>query len=447
MIWLILYAAVMLAGCLWHAGNHADSVGYYVCDRKARTPAVAFSILASCIGGSATIGMAGLAWECGLPAFWWLGSGAIGLALLSALLARKIRATSALTLPGVIIFYLGPACRTVAAFIILAASIAVVAAQFSALGLIIAPLMGTSAAPAACIGAVFLTLYTFIGGQQAVIRSDIWQFLTLALALILALCLFMRIPSCLNALASIKPEFSNAALPPGRIVYFLLIFGASFLVGPMIFGRLLSATTPQAAQRGSFWAACGMAMMAALITCLGIALQGLPLAPPSREDALFAGIAAALPAWAGICITLGIASAVISSADSCLMTAATVCASGLLRNNSVPFTRVCMCAISAVALAIALGGKGIVALLLAASDIYVCGIVPPVFIAILTGPAGRKGQRLHMAAMILGGALGLAAALSGQPAYSFIGLGCASLLGIGAAVADPHPGTPAGSGA
>ncbi|MBD5641641.1 MAG: hypothetical protein HDQ91_04405, partial [Desulfovibrio sp.] len=115
MIWLLLYAAAMLAACFRHAGRHPDLPGYYVCGRQARAAPVGFSILASCIGGSATIGMTGLAWECGTPAFWWLGSGALGLAFLALFLAKKIRATNALTLPGVIACYLGPQCKALAA--------------------------------------------------------------------------------------------------------------------------------------------------------------------------------------------------------------------------------------------------------------------------------------------------------------------------------------------
>lgn len=442
MIWLILYALAMLIACLWHSGDHSDNVAYYVCGRKAKAPAVAFSIMASCIGGSATIGMVGLAWECGTPAFWWLGSGVFGLTILAILLAKKIRFTKALTLPGVIELFLGQQCKVIAAFVTLCASIAVVAAQFSALGIIIAPLMGCSTISAVCAGALFLTIYTFIGGQQAVIRSDIWQFLILAMALVLALYLFLRIPACMDALVHLKLEFSNKDIPPRRVLYFLLIFGASFIIGPMIFGRILSAASPEAAQKGSFWAAIGMAVMAALISCLGICLQGLHLDIASREDALFTAIKQSLPSWAYICVTLGLSSAIISSADSCLMTAATVSASGLLKHGNVPFTRVCMCIISTLALLLALAGKGILALLLAASNIYVCGVVPAVFVAILSGRASPRARLLYMLAMLSGGAFGLAAAVGGQEFYSFLGMGIAFILSCGGAYVDRIPSVP-----
>ena len=54
---------------------------FFVNSRSSGALITGTSILASCVGGSATIGMVGLAWLIGTPAFWWLGSGVCGLLL------------------------------------------------------------------------------------------------------------------------------------------------------------------------------------------------------------------------------------------------------------------------------------------------------------------------------------------------------------------------------
>ena len=71
------------------AGNGKDA--FFVNDRRSGPWQVGISIIASCVGGSATLGMAGLAWQAGTPAFWWLGSGACGLMALTLFLAKKVR--------------------------------------------------------------------------------------------------------------------------------------------------------------------------------------------------------------------------------------------------------------------------------------------------------------------------------------------------------------------
>ncbi len=137
-----LYGALLLALGIHDAiraraaarGDGTISVAddYYVNGRRSGSAQVALSIVASCVGGSATIGMAGLAWEVGLPAIWWLGSGACGLALLVRFMARKIRESGARTMPELVGIYLGSSARPLVSGIILLAWVAILAAQFSA---------------------------------------------------------------------------------------------------------------------------------------------------------------------------------------------------------------------------------------------------------------------------------------------------------------------------
>lgn len=87
---MILYTVVLCVLSLWltrQQGATADS--FFVNNRASGTGEISLSIVASCVGGSVTLGMAGLAWQVGLPALWWLGSGAIGLLMFSLFLAKK----------------------------------------------------------------------------------------------------------------------------------------------------------------------------------------------------------------------------------------------------------------------------------------------------------------------------------------------------------------------
>lgn len=432
--WLVLYFTCMCLGCAWHFSRRPERDEYFVCGRQAGVFTAAMSILASCIGGTATIGMIGLAARDGWPAIWWLGSGVAGLLLLGAGVAARIRASGCLTLPELIETCLGPGCRFASALLVVVSSIPIVAAQFSAAGLLLAYLTGLNADACTVAGALSVALYTWAGGQRAVMQSDIWQFLILAAALLLAFLLFAGRPEGREALSATPVELFNAGMPPAHALYFLLVFGGSFLIGPMLSGRLLSVRTPGSADRAALWAAAGLGIIAVLVTATGVALSGSGPDAFTQDQALLAAMKATFPSWANIAVIFGLISAVVSSADSCIFSAASIWTNDICKKPDVPRTRRAVVAVSLGSLALVFCGKDILGLLLAASDIYSCGVVFPTLVGILAGVRG--GGRLFYAAMIGGGACGAAAAAGGGEAWSFAGLGLSALLSLcGAALA------------
>lgn len=388
----------------------------------------AFSIMASCIGGTATIAMLALAARAGWPAFWWLGSGSLGLALLGLFFAKKIRSSRAATLPEILDMALGAKCRLFASIIVLLSSLAIVAAQFNAIGVILSAFAGLDFGWSVILGSAAIWLYTCAGGQGAVMKSDIWQFVLLAGALVIALVWLLRLPECAAALSRAPLVISNRELPLSRIAYFITVFGGSFTIGPMIFGRILSAKSPRAAKTGALIASIGLALMAALIAAMGIAMAGLPLKSASPEQILLAVCELAFPRWLVWLLIIGLVAAVVSSADSCLLTAAIICSHDLHLGGTVRATRLAMTIITIASCCIVFGGKGILGLLLAASDIYTCGIVAPAIVLLLRGKKLRP--TLFLAAMTAGGLCGLIAALSGNYFWSFAGLGVSAALAV-----------------
>lgn len=415
-----------------------QTLAYFLCSRKANTCMVAFSILASCIGGTATLAMITLASAGGWPAFWWLGSGALGLGLLGLLLAKKIRATRAATLPEIAGLYLGPKSRQLAAIIVIASNIAIIAAQFNAIGVLLSMLAGFDFTISVITGSIIILAYTCIGGQKAVMKSDIWQFAVLAISLWLILIYLLARPECRAYIIHTPLEIANPIIPPIRILYFILVFGSSFLIGPMLFGRLLSARSQATAKTASFCAAFGMALMAALITLIGIGIAGLGLGENKPETLIPVALNLILPDWGLLIVILGLMAAVISSADSCLLSAAMVWSNDLHKNGDVKETRIAMALIALASCVFVFSGKSILDLLLAASDIYVAGMVAPLFICLV---AHRRPLRAFgMSAICCGGFCGLLGAIYNSIGWSFAGLGfsfCITLAGIMCHVSIP----------
>lgn len=433
MIWLLIYVAALLISAFVHAGRNSIEK-YFVFGRKAGAGLVCFSLLASCIGGSATIGMLGLAWEIGFPAFWWLGSGVAGLLALGIFLSEKVRRSQAWTMPQILSSSLGDSFRKLSALIIFMAYLAIMSAQFGALQLIIESLTGIAPSLALPLGIIILFTYTCLGGQSAVIKSDVWQFGIIVIMLLALLLFCVNQEGSRTALLNMRWELFNRNFPPSRMIYFLLILGGSFLVGPMLFGRLLSAKNPASARYGTFGAAFGLFLLALVITLVGVGLRGftLPANVPSQEIfGIF--VREFLPDWAHVPILLGMLSVVVSSADSCLLTVATVCANDLVQKPSLWLCRLFMMIVCVLAYCLSLLDKGILKLLLMANDVYVCGLVIPTFTGIMVSGKLPIDRRLVLCAMIGGGGTGFCAALLSWQWLGFISLGIAlvfSLLAI-----------------
>ena len=74
--------------------------------------------------------------------------------------------------------------------------------------------------------------------------------------------------------------------------------------------------------------------------------------------------------------------------------------------------------------------KTILDFLLMANDVYVCGVVAPVFVAILAGKTRRAHPLIIMAGLISGGSLGLLSSITGQHGLSYLGVIVSGLLAI-----------------
>ncbi len=456
MIWLLLYSLLLCLISLWsHAKERTKAhmhTAFFVNNRQSSANGVAFSIVASCVGGSATLGMAGLAWQVGMPAFWWLGTGAIGLTILAFFLAHRVRQSGAYTLPEMISTFLSPSARPLSSVIIILAWLAITSAQLSAMAALISPLIPEAIAGlptpiantlqsfepstlALLLGSSIVVIYACIGGQAAVIKSDLIQYALLMLALIVSVgLLYININTAdlQNPLSSIEFELINAEFPLSKFTYFLLIVGGSYVVCPMLFGRLYSAKDANTAKRGAMLAIFWLLLTAMLIVALGIICRAFTpeLTNIAPEKVLSTVLLQELPAWASTLAFLGIFSALISSADSSLITAATICSNDVLRTHSVKVCRLCTICIGLGGVALALSGKGILQLLLMANDIYVCGIVTPVFVGMLAHKRYILRARGITLAMGMGGAFGLTAALSGENIYSYMGIITALIISL-----------------
>lgn len=401
---------------------------FTVANRSSSSFTVGTSMVASSVGGSATIGMVALTYKVGFPAIWWLLSGAFGLMILAFFLAKKVRQTGAATLSEMVEKIVGKRASFIASIIIVIAWSAILAAQFSASARILSAISNFDFSTSLILGALLVSIYALLGGQAAVLKSDIYQYAMVIISLVLVL--FWIFFTHEISMDSIKIELLNEKFSYDNWAYYMVILGGSYVVCPMLFARLLSAKDENSAKKGAIFGVVGIVLSALIIVFIGLGATSLLTNPITPDAILTTHIFEKLPFWLGMLLLFGLFSAIISSADSCLITASSIFCHDIIKTDSLNLYRLVTFVFGMLAMLLTFYGKSILGWLLAANDIYVSGVVAPVFVVLLAYKKRSIDELFIMMAMIVGGGFGFIAAISEIKLYSFIGVGVSILLSI-----------------
>ncbi len=422
------FALLVIVGLLdvKKAGSFQDFV---LAGRRQGVSMVSFSLMASCIGGSATVGVVGMAYALGFPAFWWLGSGAAGLLILGFFLANKLRKYDASTLPDLAGALLGKRTRPLVSLIIVPAWLGITAAQFVAIAKILQPLTGMDQTMTIMACAFTVTVYATLGGQLSVLKTDFWQFLILSAALIASMgYLYVSQPLPLSAF---KMEFLNAQFSAHKLAYYMLIMGGSYVVCPMLFSRLFTARTPRTARLATLGASLGLVAMSLVITAIGLWAAFYLPGIENGDNVLTGAIVGQLPGILRVLLIFGLLAAITSSADSCLLTVGSIIEHDLFGKRRVGNIRLQILVCGILSALIAWRQPDIIGLLLDATTIFTAGVVAPVAVGLIAAPRRQMSQSWAMAAVLGGGILGIWSGYNGNIDLAMLGVGLSAALSVG----------------
>jgi SSS family solute:Na+ symporter len=430
------YGAVMLGIGILGLRRVRTAEDYLLAGRRSRGLAVGGSLAATILGASATLGLAGLAFRRGLTGSWWLLVGALGLGGL-LFLVRRVRAAAACSLPGLLGHWYGPAMRRVSAAFIAAAWLGVVGAQASASGRLLAAFIGGHyTAWTLAAGGLFI-LYTVMGGQISVIGTDLPQLLLVVAGLAGSLWFGLRAAGGFAGLAAaLPPGFFRFPVSPGfsasDLALLALVVGSTYLIGPDMLSRLLCSRDEAGARRGIVLSIAVIVPLALVIALIGMVARALyPGAGP--EAALPLLMKGTLPPLLAGLAMLALLSAFLSSADTTLLTLATVLAVDLAgldlgrlgSRRSLGLLRGLTALAGAAAVLVGLFSGGIIPSLLLAYTVFSGGLFVPILAALVGRPLRPQAA---IAAAAAGGALALAGKL--LEADAIIAAGFAVCLAI-----------------
>jgi len=438
LIIILLYFLGMLAIGVASRRKARGADDFFVAGRRSSSPLIIGSLLATIVGGSATIGMAGLGFKQGLTGAWWLLVGSIGLVFLGLFLAKKVRSLALYTLPELVEKQYERRMALATSILIVVAWTGIIAAQIIAAGQILSILgMGSPTMWMMIFTVIFVT-YTILGGQHAIIRTDALQAVIILAGISGGVALLLsRLGGWEGLQSSLPPEQFAFPLSPQfdgtRLVTLLLLVGLTYVVGPDMYSRIFCAKDEKTAKTATLWTALLTVPLAFAITLIGMGAAAL-FPDISAEQAFPVVIKEVFSPVLGGIVLAALLCAVMSSADTTLLSASTILTVDIIerfrpspsQREILPRSRWAIILLGICSLIVALALKGVISALLFAYTIYTSGVILPVIAGFFKDrlkvpPAGA------LAALIGGGSAGL---LSQLLEIKYLDLGALLLSGL-----------------
>ncbi len=385
---------------------------YYVAGKKAGLIPVSSSLLATILGGAAILGTIELGRDIGWAALWFLFCASFGLFLLAPL-AKYVRRYGKYTLPDLLGHFFGRQAQFISSLVIPVAWLGIVGAQIIAAGKILAGLEFVSYQTGVVLAGVVFIFYTLFGGQVSILKTDMFQ-LGFIVAGLASLTFFaLRTPTGVQLPPLQAHSLFNASFSGFDLLILVLTYSVTFVVGPDIYSRLFCTKDEKTATRSVLVAALFLIPISFALTFLGIY---------SRETGSAEIISFAqhlLPAWFYGLFIAALLSAVMSSADTTLLTSSLIL-TGLFypdmeKQKAFRLTRILIIVLGTLSIGIALFVHSILQSLLLALTFFSGAFVIP----ILAGLLQLKTVREQLTpAVLTGGFLALTGkliALFGKP--------------------------------
>jgi SSS family solute:Na+ symporter len=227
-----------------------------------------------------------------------------------------------------------------------------------------------------------------LGGQRAVLKTDLWQTIIIFLGIFAGLAFVLSKVGGFTGLKNSLPAnyFSfpvSAKFSPIELLNYLLLVGLTYVVGPDMYSRIFSSKDGQTAKKSVFWTAGLLIPLAFGITLIG--MTAAVLYPNIASGQAFPSVIKGVmpPVLVGL-VLAALLSAVMSSAVTCLLSVSTILTTDVIHKFKPAITEDKLLVISKwgivilglLALGVALQLKGIITSLMYAYTIFTAGIIP-----------------------------------------------------------------------
>ena len=406
----VYMAATIAIGLAFARRANKNSENYFLGGRSLGPWVAAMSAEASDMSGWLLMGLPGVAYWCGLADAAWTAIGlAVGTYLNWLLVSRRLRRYSvkvnnAITIPD---FFSNrfhekkKVVMSIAAIFILVFFTVYASSCFVTCGKLFSTLFDVPYIPMMILGAVFVLLYTMLGGFLAESASDFMQAIVMIIALVVVVSVATTAAGGLNAVmenarsipgflsffttasptvengaqavANGAPVFGSAQSYGGLTILSTLAWGLGYFGMPQVLLRFMGIRNEGELTRSrriaTVWVVISLTV-AIFIGIVGRALYPLDLTTASEAESVFIVTSTRLlPALLAGFTMAGILAATISSSDSYLLIAASAFAKnlyqGILKKDASDkqvmwISRAVLLLIAVIAMAIALDENSVI---------------------------------------------------------------------------------------
>lgn len=410
---LIAYGIMLLAVGIYSALKVKSPGDYFIAGKRNGVLQITGSLLATILGGSAILGTINLTQHQSWAAAWYILAASFGLLVLIPIV-KKVSRLGKFTLPELIGQFYGEQARKAASVIIPIAWLGIVAAQIIASAQILASFFSLNYTIGVLISASVFIIYTLIGGQISILKTDFIQSIIIIAGITFTFFILKGKPELDPVPMRITFPF-NQHFSPLDLLILALTFSSTFVVGPDIYSRVFCARNERISQVSVLITALILIPFAFLLAYIGVCSFE---SNPNQEStsALVNVVLTYLPEWGVGLMVAALLSAVLSSADTTLLTASMILSElfhkDIDNRKSFIQTKYFIVIIGIVSMLIALQVSSIIASLLLALSFYSGAFIVPMIAALFNIPFSKK---YSLWAMLLGGII----ALSGKISMSF----------------------------
>ena len=408
-----LYLAVMLIIGIYASRKSGSTANFIVAGRRLPIWIGSATIVATWFGGGTMMGGAGASYERGL-----LGviadpfGGALCLFIVGFFFARLFRRLRLLTFIDFFDNRYGKTAATIAAIGSISSNIGWTGALLVAFGYVFETLTGVPMQMGILGGAIVVFIYTVAGGMWAVALTDFVQIVVIAIGLVMLLTVVLIDVGGWSNIAQQLPEDTFRMIPVEHTaavwltyVRAWLIFGLADVTAQTLMQRAFSARNEQVAQNSFYLAGFGHLSLGLIPVTLGI-IASVTMPGLADPETVIPELAMAHLHPVAIAIFVGaLLAAIMSSADSALLAAASV-----FSVNILPFfkpqvsdrfrllaTRIAIPVFGSIAVYVALEVRVVYNLILDSNSVILVCVTAPFIAGVWWKRANRIGALASMA--------------------------------------------------